>query len=115
MTEVSDCSSGSHRSISPYSQLIVLNHYLQSPFYLPLQSTHHVEPALLLDQGGKCESSDTARSESEISVDDRPMPIHAGKAARVETGPENPQEQGSDHGEQIRVVDGSLFSVVVMS
>jgi len=70
--------------------------FTQPPLYLhPLPNpTHHAEPLLLVQQHGEDEGSQHAGSEGVVGVHQSSVLAIARGQGPVETGPEQPQEEG---------------------
>ena len=66
-------------------------------FLVSLQSTYHVKLELLVKQWRRCKRCDTGSTQREVCVDDRAVlaEVVLGDEARIEAGPEQPQEQSS--------------------
>ena len=56
-------------------------------------ATHHVQFALAVDDGGADERGKDAPREGVVGVDDGAVLGIAGGQARIETGPEKPEEE----------------------
>ena len=63
---------------------------------------------LLIKEGSHDEGGNCGSEEGEIGVDDSPVEGIAPCQNRVEARPVNPEQDGADHGEDIRGVSGAL-------
>ena len=89
-------------NICVYQQLILV-----------LFPTHHIELALLIEQRRKYERRQTTGTQRQIRVNHRSMLIIPNGQGTIKAWPKEPQEHGSNHGEDVRVVVGGFVVVVL--
>ena len=64
--------------------------------------THHAEFPLRVDNGRDGEGRQGAGAEGQVGVDQSPhLSVALGDSARVEAGPEEPEEDGAHHREEV--------------
>jgi len=71
----------------------------------------HVELLFATESIRSNEGADAGSSEGKVGVDDSTLLLILGAQSAIKRGPEHPQEDSTDHGKGVRVVDSSVVAI----
>lgn len=77
-------------------------------YYYYKLKTHHIQSPFLVEKSRNGERCDAARHQRQVRVDHSTLSRVAVRKCAVEARPVQPQEDGADHREQVRVVGRAL-------